>query len=603
MQLSVAARMGLGFGAVLAAMTAGALIMTVSIGSVKERADQIRSESLPFADEAAHMQFDAVNVQQFLTDVSATGNEDGFKEADTAAREFRQGLAKFEAMARKENDTKMRNELQAIGSDFDAMYAVGVRMAKTYVKDGRQAGNVLMEDFDARTEALSKRIIPLKDSQFKEADDQMTAVVIALTQDLWLQYGLLVLSLAIGVTTAVIVSRSILRQLGAEPEVVAALARDVADGRFDTMGGAGAKAGNCRGVLAAMVAMAEKLQASFVAIDARKAEAEAKAEEAERSRYEAEQAMVQAERARLEGMAEAADRLEGLATAVAQAGALLAERVAQVARGTARQHERTTETATAMEEMNATVLEVAKNAAQAAESARAAREGASEGMATTDAVNRSIETVRTRSEGLKTSLDALGERAKGIGAIMNVISDIADQTNLLALNAAIEAARAGEAGRGFAVVADEVRKLAEKTMNATKEVATVIADIGSGVKENIVGMDAAVVAVGDATTLAGKAGAVLRHIVDMVETATDEVRSIATASEQQSATSDEINRALTDINHISDETAQGMDDAKRELAKLEDSTGELSTVIASLRRESGKAPAPLTQIFLTRLGR
>ena len=288
-------------------------------------------------------------------------------------------------------------------------------------------------------------------------------------------------------------------------------------------------------------------------------------------------------------MAEAADQLEGLAEAVAQAGTSLGERVSQVATGAGRQLERTTETATAMEEMNATVLEVAKNAAQAAENAGAAREGAREGLTATEEVNRAIETVRTRSEGLKVSLDALGERAKGIGAIMTVISDIADQTNLLALNAAIEAARAGDAGRGFAVVADEVRKLAEKTMTATKEVATVIADIDSGVRENIVGMDAAVTAVGEASALADKAGASLRHIVAMVETATDEVRSIATAAEEQSATSDAITQAIADINRISDETSQGMEEAERELAKLEESSGALAALIASLRQDSGKA--------------
>jgi len=586
MKVSIATRLGLGFGLVLAAMTAGALLMTFSINTVKGQASRIRSESLPFADVAARMQFEAVNVQQFLTDVSATGEEDGFAEAEGAARRFREGLAKFRDMAQRENDARMQRDLAAIATDFDALYTAGVRMAKAYVSEGRKAGNALMGDFDARTTSLAKRIAPLKESQFAEATDKMTAVVAALTADLWLQYGLLFLSLVVGVGTAVIISRSILRQLGAEPETVADLAREVADGHFDTVRAMCSQGRACRGVMQDMAAMAEKLRESFDAIAAQKAEAETTAAAAERSRQEAEQAKEQANRARLDGMAEAADRLEGLAEAVAQAGNALGERVAQVTEGANRQQERTTETASAMEEMNATVLEVAKNAAQAAENAGAAREGAREGMEATDAVNRAIDTVRGRSEGLKTSLDALGERAKGIGAIMNVISDIADQTNLLALNAAIEAARAGEAGRGFAVVADEVRKLAEKTMSATKEVAAVITDIDTGVRENITGMDAAVTAVGEASALADKAGAALHRIVEMVETATDEVRSIATAAEEQSATSDAITRAVADINHISDETVQGMDEAGQELAKLEQSAGDLAALIASLRQDA-----------------
>jgi len=591
MKLTVAARMGLGFGLVLAAMIAGALIMTLSIGTVKERAVLIRSESLPLADEAARMQFETVNVQQFLTDVSATGEEDGFAEAAKSAAIFRQGVARFESLASRNGNTAQLTELKALSADFEAMYEQGIRMAKAYIKEGRAAGNVLMTDFDARTEALAKRIDPLKDKQFKAAGERMTEVVGDLTSDLRLQYILLALSLCIGIGTALTLSRNILNQLGAEPETVAALARDVADGRFDNARALCAKGRSTCGVMSAMAAMAAKLEASFGEIASERAAAEAKAAEADRSRQEAEQAMAKAEHARLEGMAEAADRLEDLADTVARAGNALTDRVAQAANGTTRQHDRTTETATAMEEMNATVREVAENAARAADSAGAAREGAHEGLAATEEVARSIDRVRQLSEGLKASLDGLGERAKGIGAIMNVISDIADQTNLLALNAAIEAARAGEAGRGFAVVADEVRKLAEKTMTATGEVASVVAAINDGVRENVAGMDTAVEAVSATTALAGKAGDSLRHIVAMTETATTEVRQIAAASGQQATAAEEINRALADISLIAEETAQGMHEAEDELDRLSQSAAKLAGLIEGLRQESTALPA------------
>uniref|UniRef100_I2Q087 Methyl-accepting chemotaxis protein n=1 Tax=Desulfovibrio sp. U5L TaxID=596152 RepID=I2Q087_9BACT len=589
MRFTLSARMGLGFGLVLAAMTTGALVMTFSMRAVKERASVVRSESLPLADEAARMQFSAVNVQQFLTDVSATGEEDGFGEAEAAAKDFHDGVAKFQDLGRGRNDRAMLAEIEAISKDFESMYDVGVRMARAYVKEGREAGNVLMGDFDARTEALAKRINPLKERRFKEADDQVSAVVAALTADLTLQYVLLAVSLAIGAVTAWLVSRGILRQLGAEPEVVAAMARDVAAGRFENVHQACARVGQTCGVMSAMADMTEKLRTSFDEIAAQKAAAEAKTEEAERSRQAAEKAMAQAERARLEGMAEASNRLEALTDAVAQAGNALTERVAQVTEGTSRQHDRTAVTATAMEEMNATVLDVAKTAARASESASAAREGAREGLDATEEVSRSIDRVRELSVGLKASLDTLGERAKGITAIMNVISDIADQTNLLALNAAIEAARAGDAGRGFAVVADEVRKLAEKTMQATSEVASVVSAIDGGVRENVSGMDAAVVAVASATDLAGRAGKSLRHIVSMVETTTDEIRTIATASEEQSAASGEINRALTDIRLISEETSRDMAEAHAELSHLSRSAADLAGLLDSLRREAAAA--------------
>ncbi len=586
MKLSIAAKMGFGFGLVLLGMAVGALVMTFSINGVKKRALLVRSQNLPLADRAARMQFNAVNVQQWLTDVSATGEDDGFAEAEKASAEFRQDIGAFRDLAAKERNTGMLAEIEAVSKDFEAMYDVGKRMAKAYMSEGREAGNALMGDFDARTEALDKRIHPLKEAQFRDVDAGVSTIITDLEGDLTLQYVLTALSLAIGTLAAWLVSRSILRQLGAEPDVVAAVARDVADGRFENVRGTCSVTSNRRdcGVMAAMAEMADKLRASFQEVAAQKAQAEEKAAQADRSRSEAEESRARAEQARLDGMAEAASRLEELAETVARVGHGLTERVEQAARGTERQHDRTTETASAMEEMNATVVEVARNAGRASESAQAARNGAREGLEATEAVSRSIDRVRSLSEGLKTSLDGLGERAKGISAIMNVISDIADQTNLLALNAAIEAARAGEAGRGFAVVADEVRKLAEKTMQATGEVASVVSAIDGGVRESVAGMDTAVTAVTETTALAQKAGGALRHIVQMADTTTEEVRLIASASQQQSAASDEINRALADISQIAGETANGMADARKELDALSQSTARLASLIDGLRR-------------------
>ena len=165
MKLSITARLGLGFGLVLAAMTTGALVMTFSMVGVKDRAQLMRTQSLPLADEAARMQFMAVNVQQWLTDVSATGEDDGFAEAEKAAASFRSGVDKFKALAGQTHNQTLLTEIAAVAQDFEAMYETGIRMAKAYVKDGREAGNAVMGDFDTRTEALDARINPLKRGQ------------------------------------------------------------------------------------------------------------------------------------------------------------------------------------------------------------------------------------------------------------------------------------------------------------------------------------------------------------------------------------------------------------------------------------------------------
>jgi methyl-accepting chemotaxis protein len=180
-------------------------------------------------------------------------------------------------------------------------------------------------------------------------------------------------------------------------------------------------------------------------------------------------------------------------------------------------------------------------------------------------------------------MQELGARAEDIGKVMNVISDIADQTNLLALNAAIEAARAGEAGRGFAVVADEVRKLAEKTMNATREVGTSITAIQQSAKTSIHEMGEAVAAISGATELANSSGRALSEIVELATSNSEFVSSIATAAEEQSATSEEINSSIEEVNKIAGETAKGMEGASSSVQELSRMAQELNRITEDLK--------------------
>jgi methyl-accepting chemotaxis protein len=178
----------------------------------------------------------------------------------------------------------------------------------------------------------------------------------------------------------------------------------------------------------------------------------------------------------------------------------------------------------------------------------------------------------------------LGAQAENIGGVMNIISDIADQTNLLALNAAIEAARAGEAGRGFAVVADEVRKLAEKTMSATHEVGTGINAIQQSAKTNIQEVGSAVSSIGEATGLADASGEALKEIVELATANSSVVASIATAAEQQSATSEEINRSIEEISRIVNETSSGMMQSSAAVQELSQTAQELNRVMDQLKQ-------------------
>lgn len=325
--------------------------------------------------------------------------------------------------------------------------------------------------------------------------------------------------------------------------------------------------------------LAEKMQDA----DTQAREAEKKAQEAHLATQEAEAAKREAEQARREGMHQAAGNIEAVVERMTSSSEDLASQVEQASRGADEQRTRTGETATAMEEMNVTVLEVARSASQAAEASDQARTKAEEGAGIVSASVDAINKVQQQAREMKENLGQLGQQAEQIGKIMTVIEDIADQTNLLALNAAIEAARAGEAGRGFAVVADEVRKLAEKTMNATKEVGTSIKSIQEGTKQNIQGMDSSVAAIENATSLANQSGQSLREILSLAQEAADQVRAIATAAEEQSATSEEISRGVDDINRISTETSDVMENSSSAISDLARQAADLQALVQEMK--------------------
>lgn len=328
--------------------------------------------------------------------------------------------------------------------------------------------------------------------------------------------------------------------------------------------------------------MAAKLRESMDDITCKGREA---AEEAEKAR----QATVQAEETealalqKTEYMLRIARDLADSSEQLTRTALELRDQVEQASSGADLQRERVAETNISMDEMTVAVLEVARNASLAAEGSSEVGVKAKEGEAVVHAAVDSINSVQDKTLALKESMAALGRQAESIDRILNVISDIADQTNLLALNAAIEAARAGDAGRGFAVVADEVRKLAEKTMAATKEVGDAISGIQTIARTNVDSVDDAVNSIGQTTRLANESGTALRRIVELVDASAVQVSSIASASEEQSATSEEIKRGVEDINRISSETADIMSRSAQAVRDLSQQATVLQQLVNDLQ--------------------
>lgn len=282
-------------------------------------------------------------------------------------------------------------------------------------------------------------------------------------------------------------------------------------------------------------------------------------------------------------------RLADTSAEVSRSSAQMQENASLMATGAEEVAGQATTVATASEEMSSTASDIAQTCGVAAENALRANRAVVHGASVVEETIKVMHQIADRVKASASTVEELGAKSDQIGSIINTIEDIADQTNLLALNAAIEAARAGEQGRGFAVVADEVRALAERTTKATKEIDAMIKVIQQNTRSAVKAMEEGVADVEIGTEEAQRSGEALRKIQDEIDSVNMQVQQISVAAEEQTATTSEISSNIQQINSVAFgavEQAHGTYSAAQHLARL---SGELQSVVSQFRLpETGK---------------
>ena len=469
--------------------------------------------ALPALMAMLETRFNVVQIQQFLTDVSATGESGGFKEAKTA---YDKAIKDLDTIARLE--PQLANQTIKVKESLAKFHTLGTEMANAYNSGGREAGNALMkranDGFDAQAEQLTGQLERLE----KTVRDHMAEAVAtaeaeisrAISRARSTSTGLGVAIGVLMILSGVMLYRSLIRILGCEPMQAAKMTQCIASG--DLTQEITIRRDDQSSLLAAIRGMQDSL------------------------------------RTIIRGIGDSADTL----TVSAHDISLATNKVSSAASS---QSDKSASMAASIEEMAVSITHITDSAAAAHQSAVEAQGLSDVGEAAVAEAIAEMDGISAAVMATAGSVKELGERSEQISKIVDVIREIADQTNLLALNAAIEAARAGEQGRGFAVVADEVRKLAERTTKATSEIKATVDSVRNGTVKVVNEMAGCSDRVQAGVVLIGRAGETMGKIQNGVGHMMNAAEEISASLREQNTANHDIARNVEGIAQMTEQTS------------------------------------------------
>jgi methyl-accepting chemotaxis protein len=546
--LSITQKISLCFLVLLTAMIAFAAWVYLFSARVEQGSVRIIEKSQPLAQLAGKMERDVIQIQQWLTDISATrgqdGLDDGFAEAEASYRSFLDGLERFEASYRQENNSAQLKAVEQLRANLDNYYAVGKKMAQSYIEQGPAGGNQLMPQFDAAAADLAKALTPFLDQQIDQLQSQLSGKQ---TMAGRIQSGSVIICLAVAILV-LLIGWLLVRSLAGPLKQTVAMIESMGKGHIDQRLNLNRR-DEIGQMAQAMDQFADSLQREVVAPLQQLAQGDLSIQVTPRDDGDL---LRNAIRQLGSDLNESLGQIQAISYQVASGSLQVSDGAQSLSQGS-------TESAASLEQISSSMNLIGSQIGQTAENANQANSLA--GEAATAAATGS-----SRMAEMITAMGEINASGQNISKIIKVIDEIAFQTNLLALNAAVEAARAGQHGKGFAVVAEEVRNLAARSAKAAKETAELI--------------EGSVVKAANGTKIAELTAESLDEIVTAVSKVTDLISDIAAASNEQANGVSQVNIGLQQIDQVIQQSTANAEESAATSEQLSGHAAELNNHLA-----------------------